>query len=423
MEDFYYSECKLIEFIRSNDTLSRMFKDQDIIVSDKTKKIQYTQPALCTLNLIHQKYTIPFAVYERILRNLLSMYDQGLEFFDFPKDNIIIDLSDSFTHHFSYTNIGKVSVRKTKNERHVYEDFLQERCCVFLADIITAQHEGLSNSDSIAIEYFRDKYITDEDHKIQQTEEAELYSNRLCGEDVVIKVYKQLDEVIFPIQLITEEFTILSNLSHKNIPRCLGLVDMPESLGIVFGLASMKPLSAYKDSDVSYKVKLLLNSINGLLYLHSKSIVHLNITPDTIQISNGEDVNLFYFQYSKRVNTFDFSKRTQIAYSSPELIGKGTASPSSDVWSFGMTMYSLFVKEPFEVESSSIDASSSRKTLYEPIERIQKFMVLLRDGRKPYIPNEFSLKHQVIASLMKDLWNLKPKDRMTLQELKDRLPG
>lgn len=100
----------------------------------------------------------------------------------------------------------------------------------------------------------------------------------------------------------------------------------------------------------------------GLRYLHSQSILHRNIQPNSIQLDDS-----FYPKISNFENIVTFSERkiqtkkepTFVGgpfYISPEVYKKKKYSESSDVYAFSITIYEIITNEkPFNIADDNFE--------------------------------------------------------------------
>ena len=95
----------------------------------------------------------------------------------------------------------------------------------------------------------------------------------------------------------------------------------------------------------------LLQIVSALIYLKNNNIIHRDIKPHHLVISDNLKLKLCGFNLSKKLE-FKSDKIIGISgttnYMAPELIKKERYSFEVDVWSLGITIYRLFVgKSPF----------------------------------------------------------------------------
>ncbi|KAF5350084.1 hypothetical protein D9756_009116 [Leucocoprinus leucothites] len=165
--------------------------------------------------------------------------------------------------------------------------------------------------------------------------------------DVAIKVLRlgsEQEENKKVTKRLIRERTVWLDLNHKNILPFIGLI---EGLGRRGCPALMSPwcsngtitdyLLAHPEAD---KSQLLLGVINGLEYLHKKDVVHGDLKPANILISDEGVALLCDFGRSLLTTHRGFTTRPSgtARYQAPELFNEGVKhTKSSDIYGLGMT--------------------------------------------------------------------------------------
>jgi serine/threonine protein kinase len=163
-------------------------------------------------------------------------------------------------------------------------------------------------------------------------------------------------------QLHLNEMSIHSKLSHPNIVHLLEIVpgidkDKPELYMI---LECMKhDLRGIIQNGVSLYVSkgqikcYILQIACGLSYLHEKQIMHLDLKPENVLVSEVGVAKLADFGLSLDMTTFDTKQKkmplevVSLWYRSPELLLLSpTYSYSVDIWSLGCIMAELLLMSP-----------------------------------------------------------------------------
>jgi serine/threonine-protein kinase len=111
----------------------------------------------------------------------------------------------------------------------------------------------------------------------------------------------------------------------------------------------------------------------GLGYAHRAGIVHCDVKPQNIIITNDKVAKLTDFGISRALNSPSSSERSDVVWGSPqylapELIEGKTPTPAADVYSLGVVLYEIFTgKPPFEGESINELLTSHTNKTPQPI--------------------------------------------------------
>ncbi|XP_029139629.1 obscurin-like [Protobothrops mucrosquamatus] len=156
------------------------------------------------------------------------------------------------------------------------------------------------------------------------------------------------------------ERDILVQLSHDRITQLLDQFETRKTLILVLELCSNEELldRLYKknmvtEAEVKFYIKQLLE---GILYLHSNEILHLDIKPSNILMvhPNRDDLKICDFGFAQRINPSEsqYSTYGSPEFVPPEVLSRSPVSTASDIWPVGVISYlSLTCKSPFAGEN------------------------------------------------------------------------
>jgi hypothetical protein len=185
------------------------------------------------------------------------------------------------------------------------------------------------------------------------------------------------------------ECCILGQLSHSKIPEFRGMFVEDKRAYIVQEKVSAESLRSIVSKSGKFsaeKVTSLACQMCDLLeYLHgfSAPIIHRDFNPDNLAITDAGDLFLLDFSIARQEGT----SKTLVcggnqAYCAPEQF-RGEASPQSDIYAFGATLYFLLVgDDPPAITNLSIRSKNmnaplelesivARSTALEPCERYE----------------------------------------------------
>lgn len=153
-------------------------------------------------------------------------------------------------------------------------------------------------------------------------------------------------------EAIREEIETFKKMKHPNILGYLGTYSTNDSVWVIMEMCNAGSL---KDMIKTLNVPLpeftvaciVKGVVNGLEALHAANIIHLDIKPANILISDDCEVKLTDFGISKHINdACDDKWYGSAPYMAPEVVAKKPFTPKSDIWSLGITILELREKKP-----------------------------------------------------------------------------
>jgi len=160
-----------------------------------------------------------------------------------------------------------------------------------------------------------------------------------------------------------KEVNLLKKLDHPNIIKFVEVISSKRYLEIITEYAEKGDLynqickQVKKNAPFPEKkiIDWLIQVCQALKYIHSKHIIHRDIKPQNIFLSNKGCIKLGDFGVSKTLNNTMEKAKTFVGtayYLPPEIIDGKKYSYTADMWSLGITFYQLMTfKMPFDGDS------------------------------------------------------------------------
>ena len=217
--------------------------------------------------------------------------------------------------------------------------------------------------------YRRPEYIDGQGHRLKEYNIKEQYNFiRLIGEGGMGKVYEAYDNTLkrkvavkrirpellkngaFREQFLSEARTV-AMLRHPSIVEIYTVIETTTSLYLVFEYVEGQTLETRLDIDnyIPFKeIKEIFHSVcDGLAYAHSMDIIHCDLKPGNIMISDFGPAKVMDFGVAQKIvkekkDKENYSVAGTPAYMSPEH-QRGYTSKQSDIFSLGVCLYEALV--------------------------------------------------------------------------------
>lgn len=180
---------------------------------------------------------------------------------------------------------------------------------------------------------------------------------------VAVKIIKRGMDTEEILRRFRQERQILADFNHPNIARLFdGGMTLDGRPFFVLEYVEGEPLNKYADSrqlTIKERLKLFRAVCEAVEYAHERHILHRDLKPDNILVTNDGSLKLLdfgiakLFKRDKTLKTlpptaFEFRVLTP-EYSSPEQLRGLPLTPASDVYSLGILLYVLLTGlHPYE---------------------------------------------------------------------------
>lgn len=152
------------------------------------------------------------------------------------------------------------------------------------------------------------------------------------------------------------EIKVLQELKHDNVINLYDVFLSPKSknLNLVYELmeTDLRTLNTNKDIIFSelHTQTFLYQILKGVQYLHESWVLHRDLKPDNILLSDGAPLKIADFGLSKvfgNPNIHYSPQSCTIWYRAPEMLfGAEKYGPASDIWSVGCIFAELMLRTP-----------------------------------------------------------------------------
>lgn len=196
------------------------------------------------------------------------------------------------------------------------------------------------------------------------------------GMALVYEAYDQMLERPVAVKLLRQDFSELQgfrdrfkqeaksagNLSHPNIVTIHDFGVDPHGIYIVMEFMVGKDLKfRIREKgfySISEGVPLIIQACNALGYAHRAGIVHCDVKPQNMIVSDDRRLKITDFGIARALSSIDENNKSDIVWGSPQYLSPEQAlgeqpSTASDVYSMGVVMYEMFTgKLPFNAKTT-----------------------------------------------------------------------
>ncbi|KAM9328598.1 LOW QUALITY PROTEIN: striated muscle preferentially expressed protein kinase-like [Pholidichthys leucotaenia] len=204
---------------------------------------------------------------------------------------------------------------------------------------------------------------------------------RECRENSTGKIYmaKIIPYIQENKQVVLKEYEIMKSLHDEKIMALHEAYITPRYLVLVAEYCIGKELLyslidrfRYSEDDVAgYLVQIL----QGVEYLHNRRILHLDLKPDNIMVTNLNAIKIVDFGSAQSFNPLSLkiqeSAAGMLEYMAPEMVKGEVVGPPADIWTVGVVTYIMLSgrlpfedKDPQRVEAKILMAKFDPTRLY-----------------------------------------------------------
>ena len=179
-----------------------------------------------------------------------------------------------------------------------------------------------------------------------------LGENIISGQKVAIKKINISKFEKFRPHIISE-INILKTINHPNIVLLIDNIIETKIIYIILEYCGLGDLAEfYKNTMVKevYVKHYAKQILDGISYLHQKNIMHRDIKPHNILLSDIYTIKITDFGFAKYDTTIDLTSTLcgSPIYMAPEIMQCKKYNNKTDIWSFGIVIYQLaFGKLPY----------------------------------------------------------------------------
>ncbi|KAM7099557.1 receptor-interacting serine/threonine-protein kinase 1 isoform 1-T3 [Molossus nigricans] len=249
--------------------------------------------------------------------------------------------------------------------------------------------------------------------------------HRSHGLVILKKVYTGPKRMEYNESLL-EEGKMMHKLRHERVVKLLGIIMEEGNYSLVMEYMEkgnlMHVLKAKTSIPLSVKGRIIMETIEGMCYLHGEGVIHKDLKPENILVDDNfhikiADLGVASFKTWSKLTKVEQNEQKEMKsaskknggtlyYMAPEHLNDINARPSekSDVYSFAIVLWAIFAnKEPYENAISE-----------------QQMIICIKSGNRPDVDIIIEYCPKEIISLMKQCWAADPEERPTFAGIEEK---
>ena len=171
------------------------------------------------------------------------------------------------------------------------------------------------------------------------------------------KIYKKTDHKY--IKYVKLEIDIMNKLNHQNIIKLYETIDTDKYVFLILELCDTDLYSYINNNEIDEKTTkfIIKQIIEAIKYIMDNNIVHRDLKPHNILINKEtKQIKICDFGFAKEFKDTLLSDTIcgSPLYMAPELLQNQKYNIKSDIWSIGIIMYEIVMKDhPFKSNNIS----------------------------------------------------------------------
>nr|XP_020743257.1 receptor-interacting serine/threonine-protein kinase 1 isoform X1 [Odocoileus virginianus texanus]XP_020743258.1 receptor-interacting serine/threonine-protein kinase 1 isoform X1 [Odocoileus virginianus texanus]XP_020743259.1 receptor-interacting serine/threonine-protein kinase 1 isoform X1 [Odocoileus virginianus texanus]XP_020743260.1 receptor-interacting serine/threonine-protein kinase 1 isoform X1 [Odocoileus virginianus texanus]XP_020743261.1 receptor-interacting serine/threonine-protei len=226
-------------------------------------------------------------------------------------------------------------------------------------------------------------------------------------------------------EALLEEGRMMHRLRHRRVVKLLGVIMEEGSYSLVMEYMEqgdlMRVLKAQISIPLSVKGRIIMETIEGMRYLHGEGVIHKDLKPENILVDSDfhikiADLGVASFKTWSKLTKEERNEQRQagggagkggtLHYMAPEHLNDVNSRPSekSDVFSFAIVLWAIFAnKEPYE------------NAICE-----QQLILCIKSGNRPDVEDIIEFCPREVIDIMRQCWEVNPDNRPTFAGIEEK---
>mmetsp|Transcript_21197 Transcript_21197/g.63782 ORF Transcript_21197/g.63782 Transcript_21197/m.63782 type:complete len:615 (-) Transcript_21197:1774-3618(-) len=237
---------------------------------------------------------------------------------------------------------------------------------------------------------------------------GDLYKGTYCGQDVAIKILRNVQDDSQQYAEFLQEVSIMRKVRHKNVVQFIGACTRKPNLCIVVEYMPGGSVYDYMRRAGPLKLPTLLRVAveicRGMDYLHKRKIAHRDLKAANLLMDETGIVKIADFGVARVMDTAGIMTAETGTYRwmAPEVIEHKPYGERADIFSFGILLWELL----------------TGRVPYEDMTPLQAAVGVVQKGLRPSIPPGTP---GPLAAVMAACWVRDPESRPSFEQLREQL--
>ena len=401
-----FFDIKKEEIIKRTSTVENLMTDDNKSFQD----LNLNEPSRIETEFLNQLKGMSKKELNDIIRNIIQ---------NFKKDSLGVIREESKEISDSYSNVSEGIIDNTNNQNNIY-----------IYNNNTNQNNINQNQNEIIFSQIQsEELIFEQEPQIMTLHGNFGYIKRFRIKNSEDNIYvlkipilnkieentseKLMKDNIIKINQLSNEIKLLKNFNHKNIVKCLGKrIDKDNTPSMVLENCEGGNLkSLLKNNNVTneFKIKIIKQLAEALIYLHNKGYVHSDLKCDNILLdkpynNNSDYPNLKLCDFGCCVKKNEKYNNGNCLYRAIEAIKNKQCNVTDklDVYSYASTCYEIIKENPPFDGNLSIFKKNLKENNYHPN------------------VNDLNCSNEM-KELLLSCWNEIPEQRPNMKEILEKL--
>eukprot|EP00892_Ulva_mutabilis_P010835 jgi/Ulvmu1/8123/UM040_0018.1 len=240
--------------------------------------------------------------------------------------------------------------------------------------------------------------------KLAQGSFGTLYKGTYCGQEVAIKILRDVQDDPQQYEEFAQEVSIMRKVRHKNVVQFIGACTRQPNLCILVEYMSggsvydhMRGKGLFRLTKVS---EIALQVSKGMAYLHQRGIIHRDLKAANLLLDDNLQVKIADFGVARLIDKDSVMTAETGTYRwmAPEVIEHKAYDSKADVFSFGIVLWELLTGKVPYTEQTALQAAVG----------------VVQHGLRPPIPTGTPA---MLSEVMHKCWHKNPAARPSFTEL------